>query len=356
MAFQRPTLAELVETIEAEVSSRLGIGPLLDRGPLRVLSRVFAGQTHALYGYLDFIARQVVPLESEGAALESWADLYGLERLPATKAAGDVTFSGTNGSTIPLDALLTRDNGSRYRTTASGLIAGGTATVPVEAEDAGVAGNAVAGSTLSISTPIAGVTGAVVAAGGLFGGEERETDDQLRTRLRDTVAARPEGGSLQDYRAWALEVPGVTRVFVFAGEDFMGPGTVGVTIAADDDPSGPIPSGGLVAAVQARLTDTTRRDSAPITAEVTTYAPVAVPVDFTLEVTPDTAAVREAVETALADLILREGAPGGTLLLSKIHEAISTAAGEEDHVLADPSVNVDFTSGELPVLGTVTFT
>lgn len=356
MPFTRPTLPEIVERIEAEISSRLGIGPLPERGPLKGLARVMAGISHAFHGHLDYVARQVVPLEAEAEVLEQWADLFGLERLVATKASGPVMFTGTVGATVPLNALLVRSDGARYRTTATGIVGGGgTVDVAVQAELAGAAGNAVAGTALSISTPIAGVTRAVVASGGLVGGEDRESDAELRDRLRDTVSARPQGGSLQDYRAWALEVGGVTRVWVFAGEDYLGPGTVGVTFAADDEPGGPIPTAPLVALVQARLTDQTRRDSAPVTADVTTYAAVALPVAFTIELTPDTAAVRAQVEQALADLILRDGGPGETLYLSRIHEAIATAAGEEDHVLTVPAANVVATSGELHTLGTITF-
>jgi len=353
--FDRPTLPELVARTEAELSSRLELGPLIDRGPLRALARVFAGAAHALYGYLDFIARQTVPLEAEGQALEQWASLYGLERLPATRAQGDATFSGTNGSTVPSGALVTGPSGQRYRTTESGIVSGGSVAVNVQAELAGVAGNAAAGTALSLAAPIAGVSAAVAAAGGIAGGEDRETDAQLRVRLRDTVAARPQGGSVADYKAWALEVPGVTRAWVFGAEDFMGPGTVGVTFAADDDPAGPVPPPALVDAVQARITDPTRRDSAPVTAEVTVFAAVETPVDLTIELEPDTADVRAAVEANLRDLILRDAVPGGTLLLSRVREAISTASGEEDSVVTVPAANLTFTTGELPVLGTITW-
>lgn len=353
MPFARPSLAELVERIEAELSSRLGVGPLQDRGPLRAIGRVFAGIEHALHGHLDFVADQVVPLNAEGEVLERWADLYGLERLPATKATGDVTFSGTNGSSVGVGVLLTRPDGAKFRTTESGIVAGGTLTLEVQAEVAGAAGNTAATTALSLSTPIAGITAAVVAAGGLVGGEDRESDEELRDRLRDTVSDRPQGGSVADYKAWTLEVGGVTRVWVFPG--FLGLGTVGITFAVDDDPSGPVPSAPQVAAVQARIDDPTRRDSRPVTADVTVFAAVATPVDFTIELTPDTQAVRDAVEANLRDLIFRDAAPGGTLLLSRIREAISTAAGEEDHELTVPSADVDFDTGELPTLGTITW-
>lgn len=353
MTFARPTLAEIVARIEADVSSRLGVGPLLERGPLKVLSRVMGGASHSLHGHLDYNARQAVPLTAEATVLESWADLYGLERLAATKANGEVTVTGLNGTSVPLGAQLGRADGSKYRTTSTAVVAGGTATVTAEAEVAGRAGNAAAGTELSFTIPVAGLTSAVVAAGGLLQGEDRETDEQLRARLRARQSAAPQGGSVADFEAWTLEVAGVTRAWVFPA--MSGLGTVGVTFAVDDDPTGPIPSPAEVAAVLARLTDPTRRDSAPVTAEVIVYAAVELPVDFTIELNPDTAAVRAAVEANLRDLILRDGAPGGTLLLSRIREAISTAAGEADHELTVPAANVVATVGELPVLGTITW-
>lgn len=356
MAFLRPTLAELVARIEAEVSTRLGIGPLLDRGPLRVLSRTFAGVAHALHGHLDFVSRQVVPLTSEGEVLEQWADLFGLQRLPATRAVGNVTFSGTNGTSVPLGLLLARTDGQKYRTTATGLVSGGTVVLAVQAETAGAASNAAATTALSLSTPVSGVTSAVVATGGLVGGEDLESDEELRTRLRDTVSRRPQGGSLADYRAWALEVGGVTRVWIFEGLAFQGLGTVGITFAVDDDPTGPVPTAPQVALVQARIDDPARRDSRPLGVTATVYAPVAFPVAFTLHVEPDTGAVRAAVTENLRDLIFRDGAPGGTLLLSRIREAIATAPGESDHTLTVPAANVPFTTAQLPTLGTITFT
>lgn len=353
MTFARPTLAEIVARIEADVASRLGLGPLLERGPLKVLSRVFAGASHSLHGHLDYVARQVVPLTAEAEVLEQWADLFGLERLPAAKASGSITVTGANGTTVPLGAQLGRADGSKYRTTSTAVVSGGTTTVTAQAELAGAAGNAATGTALSFTIPVAGLTSAAVASPGLLAGEDRETDEELRARLRDRVSEAPQGGSVADFKAWTLQVPGVTRAWVFPG--FQGLGTVGVTFAVDDDPGGPVPSSPEVDAVEARLTDPTRRDSAPVTAEVIVYAAVAFPVAFTIELTPDTAAVRAAVQQNLADLILRDAAPGGTLLLSRIREAISNAAGESDHVLTVPAADLTFTTGQLPTLGAITW-
>ncbi|RYE88861.1 MAG: baseplate J protein, partial [Oxalobacteraceae bacterium] len=55
----------------------------------------------------------------------------------------------------------------------------------------------------------------------------------------------------------------------------------------------------------------------------------------------------------LRDLLVREAAPGKTLLLSHIREAVSTAAGETDHVLVSPAANVVPPTGHMPTFGSI---
>ena len=64
----------------------------------------------------------------------------------------------------------------------------------------------------------------------------------------------------------------------------------------------------------------------------------------------------DAVEAELADLIRRESEPGGTLLVSHIREAISTSAGETDHVLTSPTADVVEQATEIATYGMTTFT
>lgn len=354
MPFARPTLAELVVRSEGELASRLGLGALLPRSVLSALARLLASLTHGLYGYLDWISRQVVPSTKEAEVLEAWADEFGLERRAAARAAGDVDVAGLDGTVVPSGTILARADGQRYQTTAPGTIASGIATVPVLAETAGLEGNAAAATALSLSSIVAGTTGAVVGTAGLTGGLGEETDAELRERLRRFLSARPQGGSAADYDFWAREVSGVTRVFVL--ENWDGPGTVMVLFAVDDDPAGPIPSPSKVAEVLARIDDPTRRDSRPLGVAVTVQAPIAQAVPVTLELVPNTPAVQEQVRASLADMLLREGRPGGTIRRAKFDEAISTAAGETDHVLALPAGDLVVGATSLPALGTLTFT
>src|SRR5688572_6722105 len=99
--FIRPVLTDLIARIRADFNSRLdGADSALRRSFIGVMTRILAGLTHGLYGYLDHIAKQVFPDTAEDANLERWASIWGISKKAATKASGNVTFSGTNGSAI----------------------------------------------------------------------------------------------------------------------------------------------------------------------------------------------------------------------------------------------------------------
>lgn len=349
MSFTRPDLPTLINRAEADIETRLpGADARLRRSNLNVLARVHSGAAHGLYGYLEWISRQVIIDTADGDMLERHASIWGVERKAASPAVGNITVTGSNGSIVPADSTLARSDGAQYTTDAEVTITSGTVTIAVTAVEGGQAGNAAAASSLSFDTPIAGVSAtATVDAGGLTGGADIETDDDLRARLLARIQAPPHGGALHDYVAWALEVAGVTRAWVYPAE--LGLGTVTVRFVRDDDAS-PIPDAGEIAAVQAYI-DSVR----PVTAAVTVVAPVAVPLNFTIDIVPDTAAIRAAIEAELRDLLRRESAPGATILLSHIREAISLATGENDHVLTAPAANVAHAVGEMATFGAITW-
>lgn len=349
MPFSRPDLPTLINRAEADIETRLpGADARLRRSNLNVLARVHSGAAHGLYGYLEWLARQVIIDTADGDMLERHASIWGVERKAASPAVGNITVTGTNGAIVPADSTLARSDGAQYSTDAEATIAGGTATIAVTAVDGGQAGNAAAASMLSFDTPIAGVSAtATVGAGALTGGADIETDNDLRARLLARIQAPPHGGAQHDYIAWALEVPGVTRAWVYPAE--LGLGTITVRFVRDDDAS-PIPDAGEVAAVQAYI-DALR----PVTADLTVVAPVAVPLNFTIDIVPDTAAIRAAIEAELRDLLLRAAEPGATILLSHIREAISLATGENDHILTTPAANVTHAIGEMATFGAITW-
>jgi len=347
MSFARPLLADIIQRVRNDVLSRLSADDVLRRANAEVLSRVISGVSHGLHGFVEWLSLQVIYDTAEAEFLERWCSIWGVSRNAAAAATGTVTFAVQAGAVIPAGTLLQALDGVQYETTADATVAAPTATAPVVAVIAAAAGNRVTGQSLSMVSPVVGVQ-ATATAGELSGGADVETDDALRARLLARIQQPPHGGADYDYVAWALEVPGVTRAWCYPQE--LGLGTVTVRFVRDNDAS-MIPDSGEVATVQAYIV--ARR---PVTAQVTVVAPVAAPVNFSISgLTPATAAVKAAIEAELADLLLREAVPGGTILLSHIRAAISAATDETDFTLTVPSANVTNVAGAISTMGTVTW-
>lgn len=351
MSFTRPTLAELADRISSDIEARFpGADSRLRHSVLGTLARVTAGAMHGLYGHLDFLADQLLPDSAESEYLRRWGGVYGVTIKAATAAAGSAAITGTNDTLVEAGTLLQRGDGVEYATTADAVIAAGVATLLLDAVLPGAAGSAVTGVKLTFVSPIAGIGAeAVVAEPGLIGGEDEETDDAYRARLLARIRQPPQGGARSDYERWGLEVAGVTRVWVYP--EWLGAGTVGVTFVMDGRED-PIPLAGDVEIVAAYL-DPLR----PVTAEVVVFAPTPEPLDLEISgLDPDNAETQAAVAEEIRDLLFREAAPGGTILISHLREAISVAAGERDHVLVSPIANIAHAPGHLATLGEITWT
>lgn len=350
MATQRPTLKEIIERVEQDMISRLGtVPPRLSL--MRTLARAEAGVAHGLYGYIDTKEKNFLPDTGDEETVLRWASLFKVTRLSAVAAAGTVQATGTNGSVIPAGReLQNTSTGVRYTVDADATIASGVASVSITAVDRGTGGNVDTGATLSFVSPVTGVLSSVtVQSPGIAGGAELETIEALRVRVLDRLRAPPRGGTSADYVAWAKEAhPSVTRVWPSAGE--MSANSVTVRFVTDDAAGGIIPDSEVIAAVDEYIDE-----HRPITAELYVAAPTAVDLDLEIDISPDTQAVKDAITAELQDMIKREAEPGGTILLSRINEAISNAAGEADHVLVSPSANVTHTTGQIAVLGTITW-
>jgi uncharacterized phage protein gp47/JayE len=347
--FNRPTLSQLIDRVSGDFDARLpGADSRLRRSVLNVLGRVHAAATNGLYGFLEWCSRQLFPDTAEAEQLGRWAAIWGVRRKAALAADGPVAITGVDGALVPAGTVLVRSDGAEYRSTAAKIVAAGAASLPVVAIAAGIDGNAAAGQRLTFASPVPGVNAsALVSAPGIVGGAEEEADEALRRRLLDRIRQPPHGGNIADYRRWALEVAEVTRAWVYPMQ--LGPGTVTVAFVMDDR-ADMIPTPADVDAVSAYLDE--RR---PVTAEVTVIAPAPIPLDLTILASPPTAEVRAAIVAELKDLLFREAEPGGTVLVSHIREAISTAAGESDHVLQVPAANVVAPIGSIYVLGEVTW-
>ena len=346
MAFNRPTLRQLITQLQTDAEREAGAAQLRQSN-LRVLPKCFAFAVHGLYAFIDWIVRQLFPDTAETSYLERHASIQGIYRRAASAATGTLTVTRTSGASLPEGTVfLAADGETRYATTEEPE--DDQDDVAVQCLATGTVGNREAGETYTLVSALPGVTAEAVGSE-MAGGAEAESDDDLRARLLYRLQNPPRGGTATDYVAWAEEVPGVTRAWCFPKE--QGIGTVIVRFATDGLTDNGIPTSGMVQIVSDYIAE-----NAPVTAATTVVAPVAKTVAFTIkDLTPDSASVRAQIEAELKSLFIREATPGQPLLISHIRQAISSAAGEEDYELVQPTDDIASESNELLVVGEVTY-
>lgn len=349
MPFVRPTLPELIDRVTTDISGRVtGVqSAVLRRSLLGILARSEAGAVHMLYGFLEWAAKQAIIDTAEKEYLERWAAIWKVFRKSADYASGAALLAGAVGSTLPAGTILQRQDGVQYRVLANGTFIGTTLQPTVVALEAGAAGDAPVGTPLFLLSPVAGVQSTGSVAVDIDGGLNAETDPQLLSRLLQRIRQPPQGGAASDYELWGLEVPGVTRVWVYPLQ--MGAGTVTVLFVCDGE-SNIIPTPAKVTEVQAYIDA-----RLPVTAEVFVAAPIADPLNMSVKLSPNTASVQAAVRAEVADLIVRDSKPGSPTLISRLREAVSIAAGESDNIITSPNADVTHAAGHMAVPGNIIF-
>ena len=328
----------------------------LARSNTKALAFVQGVGLHGAYRYLrDYIARQAIPIRSEGEFLDGWLATYKMARKPAAAATGAVSGTGVNASQLAAGTLLQTAAGVQYQVTTDSLVSGGAVSAPIMALVAGAAGNLPEGAALTLVSPVTGVDADFVAPDGLSTGADAEKDPEAVYRLQQRLSFPPMGGSPADYARWALSVPGITRAWGLRNPG--GPTTAGVIIMADANPAPGLPTMAQRNAVYEYIRDPRRGPPD----ELFVVIPTPVVINVTLTVAPDTAAIRAGVAAAIRDLFLRAALPGGGIPHSHLIEAVSSVVGEYNHTIISPTVVSGslFTAAgynQLLVPGTITFT
>ncbi|HEJ8008004.1 TPA: baseplate J/gp47 family protein [Serratia marcescens] len=382
MPFNRPTLTELRAKNRTQLQAELKkTGALLRYSNMRVLADADAGLAHLHYGYLDYIALQSTPFNATDEWLSGWAGLKSVYQNPANPASTpSYEFSGTAGTPVNKGAVLRRGDGYLYRLEESVTIGANgkgvgklTAILPDIINDptgGGIAGNADAGTNLTLDVSLPGIDASGVMLEPATGGADIETQESFRARMLLAYQHPPQGGSDTDYEQWALAVPGVTRCWV--KRRLMGAGTVGVYIMCDgnDETNHGFPVGtdgisqlddwGAQKATgdQGRVADYIY-PRAPVTALVYVCSPVAKTVDFEISgISHVGSDITAAIAAAIDNVFFEGGTPvgNGRIFLSDLNRAIGDIEGTAGFILISPSTNIDLGVGELPVRGEVKYT
>lgn len=360
MAYPTRSLAEISQAVRGAIRQYLpGTDASLKQNVLYVIGKVMtllAGEYELRLAWL--YDQLFLTTATSDAIVRLQAAEYGIYQKPAAAAFG--TVSGTAAPNITYPSGVRWVSGATSYASSQPFTADalGRFTAKVRAEKPGRATNRDAGAVLNLADPALWPDiseNVTVDGAGLGGGADAETMEELRARALWRKRTPPQGGALTDYERFALEVPGV--VAAWARQFTNGFGTVGTWVLFAGRPAG-IPTQADIEAVQRYIED--RR---LVRADFVAAAPRPVPVDLTIALSPDTVTARAAVFAALSDFFdaarsgarIRPGLPGDpfTLPRSWLSEVISTSAGEDSHRLLVPSVDLEFGSGDLPVLGTV---
>ena len=318
---------------------------------LSVRLYALAAQVYALHAQADWVARQAFPQTAEGTYLDRHAQLRGLERKAAVAAAGVVRFSV--GETwdydrdIPQGTVCMTAGLVRFATTQPARLLAGTlyVDVPVQALEAGAAGNVAAGTILSMAVAPTGVS-ACTNPEPCAGGADQEGDEDLRQRVLESFKRLPNGANAAYYQQQAMSFGQVAAAQVISRP--RGTGTVDVVVASL--------AGEPEEALLEELSDyfQARRE---IVVDVQVRGPELRTVDLTLRVAPAEGwsfeeaeqQVRQAIQGWFTGKLLGQG-----VLRAQIGALVYACEGVANYVVDAPANDLDAQTDGLPVLGELT--
>lgn len=272
------TMEEIYQELAGEFQSRTGLAAG-GSGDLAVRLYAVAAQLYSLYAQAEWTRRQCFPQTAVGEELDKHAQLRGVSRRQASRATGTVRFFAgeerTAAAVIPEGTVCMTAEGGRFLTTRAGTVPVGEAwlDLPVEAAEAGSAGNVPAGRIVYLAVPPEGIT-ACANPEALTNGQDTEDDETLRERVLATYRRLANGANAAFYEQAAMSFDGVAAVTVLPRN--RGVGTVDIVAAA----RGGMPDQTLLDALQDYF-DGVRE----IAVDVQVTAPAAVSVTLTVTLT-----------------------------------------------------------------------
>lgn len=362
MAFPRPSLEQIVERIQGDVKNATKIKTFLARSFISAFSKALGAVAHTIYGFIAWVFKQLFPFSQDREILLQWGAMFGLSLKDPTFSVLLVRFTGTDATSIPQGKEMQSETNIIFTAQETRVIEDGELEILVKCNLEGTSGNFDPGSAITLIDPIAGIIAEGEVVSIVTSGENQEDIESYRSRVLFRMANPPSGGNANDYVARCKELSGVTRVWVFP--EVMGRGSVGIKFTVDELEN-IIPTNDKIAELLAWL-----EPWRPITARLEVTPPIPKPLDMVIAISPNSAEVRAAIETEIKDLIFRSAQVAGAyknehenydgkLLLSKIREAVSVAAGEDDHeiisILGVAPANVVPEEAELIVPGEITW-
>lgn len=244
-----------------EYTSEALLEAVLNRAPEGIDTRQGSIFYDAVAAIVDMIAKFYSDLElliemtavdtATDEALTLKAADFGLSRWPAVSARYAVTLEG--------EAEL--EAGDRFYTDGAYFVLGqdSSGDYYLEAEEPGESGNGIEAGTPAV--PVEDEDDLESAAFGvlIIPGSDEETDENLRTRIKEKISGPAENGNRQQYKTWCESISGVGRALIYPL--WNGPNTVKAVLF---DYNGQPCTAATVAAVQTYIDPATKGYTATV--------------------------------------------------------------------------------------------
>lgn len=341
-------LSDMLESVQEDVDKREGsvvydmLAPPSEE--FEILQHVLEAVSEN--GFIDTAQMEYVDLR----AME-----YGEYRKPAERAKGWLLISDKIGREINIDTVvMTEHDGEpialqivEYNVVPES----GEVTVQAVAVEPGDNGNIPAYSDMTcVDLPEAIITNPIEFSGGV----DRESDEELKSRVLLKVRKPITSGNIYHYELWARQISGISQARVTPLWD--GPGMVKVTVINSE---GRAPTEEQVLAVAEHI-----EEERPIGANVTVVAIKEVPIDVTATLVLEGGLLPEDIQEAIEQSIAEYLSDAGTeIRYSQISRAILRTEGVKDYddvqIGADGIMGTDnvlVSADDVAIVGQVTLT
>ena len=186
--FNRMRYADIIAEMNSRAKSVFGADVnLSEYSPLGMFFKVIAFSMAVIWQLAEYVYYGAYKDTAEGHQLDGVCQYIGITRKPASYATGEVTFTGTAGTVIPLQFLVSTGKYQFWTQQIATIPSGGTVDVPIRALELGNTSNVLASTITTIVNPLTGVT-AVTNTLATTGGADVETDEALRNRYDESVS------------------------------------------------------------------------------------------------------------------------------------------------------------------------
>lgn len=298
------------------------------------------------YDRMDRLERQSHASTATGKYLEKCVSDFGLKRKSAVASSGYVTITGEAGATVKTGDKVAAGNVIFNITDTVIIDIGGSCTVPVVCDAAGVQGNVKMGYINRFPVTLPGLK-SVTNNHATTGGSDEETDSELRARYYEFISHPITSGNKWQYIMWAKSVDGVGDAK--CQPLWNGNGTVKVIVVDGKKQLAP-----------PELIDKVKKyieEQQPIGAALTVVTATERSVDVSCKLDCEPASV-EVVKANIEEYLRDISFAKGYISYAKIGQIIMDTVGVADYTdlqVSGGTANIPIADTEITVLGVVSF-